>query len=155
VRAIELLAQMDAWDIVLWGWNFDSILAAQLLPGLSKCVLIFDQNELRKNALDWRKSRVDARLYKLFRAFGLVCYSVSPRGAERLLHYTTPVRESPVFFPILNRVIANGNIDAMMNGAYPTLDAFVCFPPLAVTYNERATSTTVQPAPVVEGSRKR
>ncbi|HEY8071510.1 MAG TPA: glycosyltransferase family 25 protein [Methylocystis sp.] len=146
-RTAELLGGLDPWDIVLWGWNFDSVLMAGLLPGLSNCALLFDQDALRKNALEWRKGAVDRRLYKLYRAFGMVCYSISPRGAERLLRYATPVRETQVYFPILNSVVANRTLDVMANGAYSTLDAFVSFPPLALTYNDHARSTVNEPAP--------
>ena len=146
-RTAKLLAGLGPWDIVLWGWNFDSVLAAELLPGLSRCALAFDQDALRKNALEWRKDEVEPQLYKLQRAFGTVCYSISRRGAERLLRYATPVRETQVYVPLLNRVVANRTLDTMMNGAYPTLDAFVSFPPLALTYNDHTTSTVVEPAP--------
>lgn len=146
-RTAELLAELGPWDIVLWGWNFDSVLMAELLPGLSDCALLFNQDTLRKNALEWRRAEVEPRLYKLYRALGVVCYSISPRGAERLLSYATPVRETQVYFPLLNRIVTNNAISIMVNGAYPALDAFVSFPPLALTYNDHATSTVQEPAP--------
>ena len=39
-------ASMDAlpedWDFVLWGWNFNSVLCVDLLPGITPCVLVGD-----------------------------------------------------------------------------------------------------------------
>ena len=42
--ASRVLASLPAdWDIIQWGWNFDSILAFDLLPGVSSCFSAFDQ----------------------------------------------------------------------------------------------------------------
>jgi glycosyl transferase family 25 len=146
-HSVDLLERLDHWDIVLWGWNFDSVLLAGLLPGLSDCALVFNQDELRKNAIEWRQGVVEARLFRLYRAFGTMCYSISPRGAERLLSYVTPVRETQVHFPLLNAVVTNSTLDVMLNGVYPNLDAFVSFPPLAVTFNDHSTSTVNEQPP--------
>jgi glycosyl transferase, family 25 len=146
-RSAELLQGLDHWDIVLWGWNFNSVLSAGLLPGLTDCTVVFNQDELRKNAIEWRQSVVEPRLFRLYRAFGTMCYSISPRGAQRLLSYMIPVRETQVYFPLLNAVVTNSTLDVMLNGVYPNLDAFVSFPPLAVTYNDHSTSTVLENPP--------
>lgn len=143
-KTAELLAAPASWDIVLWGWNFDSLLSAALLPNLSDCTLVFNQDALRRNALEWRKREVTPQLFRLHRALGTCCYSISPRGAERLLKYATPVRETQVYFPLMNRIVPNSTLDIMLNGAYSALDSYVSFPPLAVTYNDHAASTVFE-----------
>jgi hypothetical protein len=52
-----------------------------------------------------------------------------------------PLAPLRVFFPLLNRESDNTGIDMPMNAAYPEIDAFVAFPPLALTLNEVALST--------------
>jgi hypothetical protein len=46
-----------------------------------------------------------------------------------------------VYFPDLNRSLPNNNFDVMVNAIYPKINAFVSFPPLAITKNEHTTST--------------
>ncbi len=46
-----------------------------------------------------------------------------------------------VFCPGLNRCVTNFGIDVMMNALYPSINAYVAFPPLAVSRNEKSAST--------------
>jgi GR25 family glycosyltransferase involved in LPS biosynthesis len=132
------------WDIVLWGWNFDSILLFDMLPGVFSCLGQFDQEQLRASLAAYRTSQVAPRTYRLSRAFGTVCYSISPAGAGRLHGHCMPIRPMETFYPGLKRTLPNEGIDRMMNSAYPNLQAYVCFPPLVVTENDHANSTTVE-----------
>jgi GR25 family glycosyltransferase involved in LPS biosynthesis len=133
-----------AWDIILWGWNFDSILLFDMLPGVSPCLGRFDQQSLRASVPVFRQAALVPGAYKLRRAFGTICYSISPQGAGRLHRHCVPIRPMDVFYPGLNSTLPNTGIDHMMNAAYPNLQAFVCFPPLVITENNHATSTTVR-----------
>lgn len=130
------------WDILLWGWNFDSILLFDILPGIP-CLGNFDQQQLRSSLAAYQASNIDPRAFRLMRAFGTIAYSVSPAGAERLYNHCVPVRPMKTFYPGLNRTLSNTGIDRMMNEAYPSLQAYVCFPPLVVTENDNAASTTL------------
>ena len=48
--AAQAIATLPAdWDIVYWGWNFDSVLSISLLPGVSPTVMFFDQEIMRCN----------------------------------------------------------------------------------------------------------
>lgn len=132
------------WDIVLWGWNFDSILLFDMLPGGLSCLGMFDQSQLRASLDAYRTSKIAPQAYRLLRAFGTVCYSISPAGAGRMHKHCLPIRPMESFYPGLNRTLPNEGIDRMMNAAYPQLRAYVCFPPLVVTENDHATSTTVR-----------
>jgi GR25 family glycosyltransferase involved in LPS biosynthesis len=35
------------WDFLLWGWNLDAELAMDLLPGVSPCFVVCDQDQMR------------------------------------------------------------------------------------------------------------
>jgi glycosyl transferase, family 25 len=128
---------------VLWGWNFDSILYFDLLPGISSCVSLFDQQAMRSGVESFQVQPILPRLFRLLRAFGIPCYSISPKGAQLLRGHCLPLREMPVFFPGLNREIPNNGIDIMTNDAYPRINAYVSFPPLVITKNEHE-RTTIQ-----------
>jgi GR25 family glycosyltransferase involved in LPS biosynthesis len=131
------------WDIVLWGWNFDSVLSFEMLPAVSPCWVSFDQHDLREGIGNFQDQRLSPQLFRLHRALGLVCYSLSPKGARILRSRCLPLREMGVFFPGLNRTLYNNGIDIPVNDAYPDINAYVSFPPLVVTENDRA-KTTVQ-----------
>jgi GR25 family glycosyltransferase involved in LPS biosynthesis len=140
--AQQVLASLPStWELVLWGWNFDSILAFDMLPGISPCVGLFHQQGVRENLLAFQQSEITPAAFRLQRAFGTVCLSVSPRGAERLLKHCLPIRPMDVFYPVLDARLPNTGIDSMMNELYPSMEAYVTLPPLAVTCNDHAIST--------------
>lgn len=133
----------DGYDLVLWGWNFDAVLLMDFLPGVSPALVTCDQARMRGATETFQQSSIAPRLLPLHRAFGTVGYSISPRGAELLLRACFPLAPLQVFFPGLNRAIPNTGIDVPMNLAYPSIRAFVSFPPLALTRNEHAISTVL------------
>jgi len=136
------MAELPAdWDLILWAWNFDSYLGFDLLPGVSTCLAAFDQHAMRAGAERFQDEQPSPRLYRLLRAFGTPCYTISPKGAALLRRQCLPVREMSVYFPGLERYLPNTGLDIMMNDAYPRLRAFVSFPPLAITPNRHEIST--------------
>ncbi len=146
--AEAVLASLPAdWDIIQWGLNFDSILAFDLLPGVSPCVGVFDQASLRANTAAFQNLPLRPTTYRLQRSLGTLCQSVSPRGAAKLLKHCLPIRPMDAFYPILNRILPNTGIDSMMNELYPRINAYVCLPPLAITRNEHAHSTVQKSIP--------
>ncbi len=69
----EILGQLaNAWDIVLWGWNFDSILHVQVIEGLRESVMEFDPAPLRHGTTCFQAARYKSILLRLLGAFGLV-----------------------------------------------------------------------------------
>jgi glycosyl transferase family 25 len=145
ILAASVIATLPMdWDLVLWGWNFDSILAFDLLPGISPCVARFNQDQLRNATAKFQLRALGPKAYRLLRAFGSVCYSVSPAGANKLLAHSLPIRPLAVAFPTVDPAFPNRGIDIVMNAAYSSIAAFVSFPPLVVTRNDNAVST-VQP----------
>lgn len=140
----ELLGKAaDCYDLVLWGWNFDAVLLMDFLPGVSPALVTCDQTRMRGATETFQHSPIAPRLLPLHRAFGTVGYSVSPQGAETLLRACFPLAPLQVFFPGLNRAVPNTGIDIPMNMAYPSIRAFVSFPPLALTRNEHSISTVL------------
>jgi GR25 family glycosyltransferase involved in LPS biosynthesis len=130
----------DQFDLVLWGWNLDSVLQADLAPDLP-FASTFDPAALRRSVEAWRAAPLDPLLLRLRRAFGSPGYTVTPRGARRLIEYCIPIRELSVRFAPFRKPFPNTGVDLAMNAAYDQLDAYVSFPPLLITPNDRAVST--------------
>jgi GR25 family glycosyltransferase involved in LPS biosynthesis len=144
--AAAVIAQLPAdWDFVLWGWNFDSSLVVQLLAGVSPAAMVFDQRRLRGGIDRFVKLRDPVIPLRLHNCLGTPAYTVSPRGAARLLSLCFPLTELTLQVPLVPNVIPNTGLDIAMNTAFPNLSAWVCFPPLAVTPNDRGTSTVQVP----------
>jgi GR25 family glycosyltransferase involved in LPS biosynthesis len=140
-KAPAVLARLPPdWDIVLWGWNFDSILHVEVIEGLKQSVMHFDASKLRARTLDFQEKKYDVLPLRLIGAFGTVCYSVSPKGAQRLSDLCFPLRNEVVRVPGLKRNIINFTIDTMMNKYYPVLQSYASFPPLVWTENDKSTS---------------
>lgn len=139
--ADTLLQEIDPeWDLILWGWNFSHPILFDAMPGVSSCVAHFDEGAMRRGAAIFRDQIVSPRLFRLYRAFGTPCYSVSPKGAKALWDKLVPLRDGSVLFPGSGKPYRITGIDVAMNGAYDALRAYVSMPPLVITRNERSTT---------------
>jgi GR25 family glycosyltransferase involved in LPS biosynthesis len=128
------------FDLILWGWNFNSVLGGELFDG-APFAMGFDEDRMRQSTIAFRAQSPTPTLLRLHRAFGTLCYTISPKGAAKLLTLCLPLAPARVFFPLLNRESDNTGIDIPMNAAYPQIAAFAAFPPLALTLNVTALST--------------
>lgn len=132
------------WHMILWGWNFDSVLLFDMLPGVSPCLGIFNQARMRMGIDAYQSASLMPRPFRLVRAFGTVGYSVSPTGAQALKQHCLPFRNMDIFFPGLERSVPNRDLGIMVNDAYPRIHAYVSFPPLIITRNLHSISTVQQ-----------
>jgi len=132
----------EDWSIVLWGWNFDRSVWAEIPEGVGKSTLTFDQDALRENIEAFRHSAVAHAPIRLRHAFGTMAYTVSPAGAQALLELCLPLGRRFIHFEGFGIGIPNNGIDCMMNTAYPKLKSYVCMPPLAVSENRQDISNT-------------
>ena len=146
-RAAEILAALPGdTDIIYWGWNFDAPTAIELIPGLSPCATAFGKNPQPQDIYSFQDNRIRPVAYRLLRAMGIVCYTITPQGAKRLRELCLPVRNETWEFPEIKARIANIGIDVAMAQALPRLQAFCSVPPLVMSLNELKEST-VQPCP--------
>jgi GR25 family glycosyltransferase involved in LPS biosynthesis len=153
-KAANVTAKLPAdWDIILWGWNFDSILHCEVIAGLKQGVMHFDPAPLREKLDRFQDLDVDPLPLRLFGAFGILCYSVSPKGARLLIGHCFPLRNELISVPGLGRQLKNFSIDVLMNKYYRVLKAFVAFPPLAWSENDKTTSDLFPPAGQIRGAR--
>ena len=117
---------------------------AGILGRVKEVVMYFDARPLGPRVPEFQAADYDVTPLRLVNAFGIVCYSVSPAGARRLLAACFPLRNEAIPIPGLNRHLLNISLDATMNKYYRGLNAFACFPPLVWTENEHATSDVAQ-----------
>jgi glycosyl transferase, family 25 len=135
----EVLAALPPeWDIMLWGWNFDTVLQVEPIGSVSPVGMVFDQPQLR-NSLDvFQELDSRVQVWPVVLAFGLLAYTLSPAGAAKFLKLCFPQKPSPLYVPILNYHVRNVGLDVSTNHIYRDTNSFVCFPPLAVSPNQRA-----------------
>ena len=135
-----LLGHAPGYDLVVWGWNLDSVMEAELAPGVPAAVL-GDQVALRSAVGPFREQGGAPSLLKLHKALGMACYTLSPAGASALLARALPVRGAGLVLPLMPREIGNVTFDVTVASLYGQLLAYVAVPPLAVTRNEWSLST--------------
>lgn len=129
------------WDIVHFGFNTDSVLDVQLVPGC----------DIRGHFGNWyptlpecgRFARssgavVPARLYG---SFGTAAYAVSPAGARKLIEGCFPLSKRNVRVEALSMTLQTKTHDGLMNGLYRDIGAYVCLPPIALPINDKTVST--------------
>ena len=141
----------ETWDIVLWGCCSIAPLFYDLLPGFSSCVASLDIEGVRKNLAMFPEMCITGNLFKLYKAWGMVCYSISPKGAKKCLEFCFPIRPLPLkpksFRSLRVKTqrwrypVFNSGIDCPMTALYPEIEAYVCFPPLVVTPDDKVIST--------------
>ena len=140
--ATRLLEALPSdWDIILWGWNSDSPILFEALPGVSWCLTYFDPVDIEDRATIYQRQPISPMAYRLREALGVVSYSVSPKGARALKEFCLPLREMFVKSVGLEGAVPNSGIDIMLLAMYSRLNAFISFPPLVITKNSLARST--------------
>jgi glycosyl transferase, family 25 len=129
------------WEIVLWGWNYDSPLLFDM-PGLATGMVLCDYENIRVRTPDFQGHPIVPTMVRLRQALGLVCYSLSPAGARKLRDFCLPIRFMKVpFRATKGGLMPNIGIDVMMSAQFPSLKAFACLPPLVVAHYDWAAST--------------
>ena len=131
----------STWDIILWGWNFDSILSLNVMHDVSPAVMLFNQEQMRSAITPFQQDKTSPHLLPLDKCFGIPAYTISPQGALALKKNCFPLKNFSLFFPVLNRSLPNKGIDIAMNKNYKQLNAYVSFPPMVVTKNDHTIST--------------
>ena len=76
--------------------------------------------------------------FRLLGVFGMPCYTITPRCASKLLHRCFPLKAEPVPVVGLNRTLPNATLDFLLNIHFAHLRAYVAFPPLVWTDNEKS-----------------
>lgn len=139
--AVGVLAAVPGWELVMWGWNFDRWLWAEVPEGVGPCWLEFDETTMRDNLAAFPADRHPRAAVRLRHCFGTHAYSITPAGAQRMLDACLPMTDRLVRF-FDGSVYAATSVDTDMNTAYRALRAYACLPPLALAENHTESSST-------------
>jgi glycosyl transferase family 25 len=138
-RAFAMLASLGLWDICYWGWNFNWPVRVNLSPIVRNVVMVFDQDDMRRQIRLFRGSETSSELVRLNSCAGIACYSISPRGAANLLERCLPVGMTPAQAVITPDKWENTALDVEMSRHHAGLLSFACLPPLAFVLNDNST----------------
>lgn len=143
----DVLDRLPAgWDIVLLGYNFDSVVDVEIVPGIdlqSRFSLHFPSEEHLQR---FREERQEPVVLPLNNGFGACGYALAPSGAKQLLNLCFPLAGLSIGVPALNRILApTGTIDAIMNAHYRRMTAFCVIPPLVLSPNNQHDSDARKP----------
>jgi len=141
-RSQAYLASLPTdWDFVQWGWNFDAFLWVDVIPQIITSQMAFDIHQLRQHINDFQNADTIPAPVRLLHSFGIHSYSVTPKGARALLSHCLPLDARLIELPGFGVRFHNNSLDCVMNGAYPSMKAFVCMPPLVAAENKGEEST--------------
>jgi GR25 family glycosyltransferase involved in LPS biosynthesis/glycosyltransferase involved in cell wall biosynthesis len=130
--AARILAELPPdWDIVQWGFIYD-VSFLWLDYGFAKAELRPYDDAYRGDRAAFCRTQVTPQAVRLAHSFGLMAYSLSPKGARRLLAEVLPLRKRFIPFPGTGIVCEDEGIDIAMCGAYGALQAYATIPPLAI-----------------------
>ena len=129
-------------EMVLLGWNLDSVLRAKFSNHL-EIITLFEPAYPSEDSLQAIVNSRDIRRAKpLHHAFGLPGYWIHPKAAKILLNRVkqleTMTLELGRGFPDIRTL----GIDALLNIHYRSINAKVIIPPLALALNDQSTSLT-------------
>jgi GR25 family glycosyltransferase involved in LPS biosynthesis len=137
--AADILANLPTdWDIVLWGCSLNPLYAWVDL-GISKTRLS-GYGPKRYGGADgiqkFQNEEFHGGPVRLLHAFGAFGYSISASGARAALKYCRPLRNRMILFPQADVRTPDQGIDVALCGLYPSVRAFICFPPLIIRDDE-------------------
>ena len=105
-KVIKML--LHDWDIILWGWNFNSILSLNEFSQVSPTVMLFSQKIMRNN-INIFKSGLNATFpFRLDKCFGTPAYTISPNGAKNSKSYVSQWLILSCFFHFLRKNFQQG-----------------------------------------------
>lgn len=129
-------------NMVLLGWNPDSVLQAEFSPGLEIISLFEPMYPKLKQIEGIINSDRERHLCNLNRCFGLPTYWINPCIAHELLDACMPlqVEKNGMTRGIPEHVLLT--LDGMLNNRYKSINAKVTIPPLAMALNNQQSSLT-------------
>jgi GR25 family glycosyltransferase involved in LPS biosynthesis len=140
----RLLAGLDGWDYLTFGYNTDSILDIEIANGITSAIAFSPQYPNEQALKDFVRSAKPASAYRLNNCFGTCGYAISPAGAKKLSRLCLPMNNRAITVAALKRTFPAFNFDCILNDVYPKIDAYASYPPLVVPKNDRNVSTTIK-----------
>ncbi len=138
------IAGIGRWDIVLLGYNTNSLLEFNVAGDIDVSGL-FTVRYPKPAQLDkFQQTRTAVSLFRLKHAYGICGYAVSPEGAERLRQAVFPMDNRMLEYAATKMRLPAYSIDGLMSVTYPALDAYACISPLVLAPNDKVQSTVMK-----------
>jgi GR25 family glycosyltransferase involved in LPS biosynthesis len=143
-------AVLASADAIFWSFNFDMHVAYRI-PGMGTCTTIYSESHFHDEAhiAQFQAATARTALYRPERLWGVACYTVTPRGAAKLLERVMPLRNATVDFAYPTGLKQNSTcnfpslgIDSDLGLVHvKELDAWVAVPPIAIHVTHNNVST--------------
>jgi glycosyl transferase, family 25 len=130
----ELENNPSSFDMVYWGCNHEQGFSVELLPKIETQIHL-STDDISKYIGESISHNYPVKLYRCLFAIGLVAYTVSPEGAQKLLDSCFPLRDYE-YKPYLNFGIDHAVLEEI-----PFMNTFISIPPLVLTKNDVSMST--------------
>ena len=127
---------------LLLGWNLDSLLRAELEPGLGIISLFEPAYPEEAELTKLVNSTSKRRMCKLKRCFGLPAYRITPESANYLLKKLNPLISEKIVMGRGIPIHFSETLDGTLNNQYEEMEAEIIFPPLALALNNQGESLT-------------
>lgn len=140
-RATKLIHSLpdSDFDLIQWGWNWDVFVFIRNEMGIEK--INWSARYLKEDPLDFKSTKRDSVLYPLLHTFGSHCYSLTPRGAQKILDIMPVIQDLWVDNRDLTGIAYRAEtIDGTFNDFYPKMKAFIAIAPLSFVKNDKSES---------------
>ena len=140
--AMLLRDEENEIPLLLLGWNLDSVLQADLFPGLGLISLFEPAYPREEQIAKLVNCKGERHLCRLKRCFGLPAYRITPKTAYFLLKRLNPLTSERI--PMGRGIPTNFSetLDGALNNHYETIGAKIVFPPLGIAVNNQSESLT-------------
>ena len=138
------VARAPGWEVILLGYNTDSLLEFEMTPGQVFSGLFADRYPGPEQLARFARTRAETGLFRLRHAFGICGYAISPAGAASLRKACFPMDNRIIEFPATQKRLPAYSIDGMMNAFYAGMKAYACLPPLVLPPNDKSKSTVTR-----------
>lgn len=132
---------------LLLGWNIDSVLEAEVLPGLNIISLFEPAYPNEKELMQLVNCKSERRLCRLKHCFGLPAYQISPETAIYLLEQLNPLVSEAIQMGRGIPTHFSETLDGALNNKYEEIGAEIVYPPLALATNNQNMSLTRKTKP--------
>ncbi len=137
-KSAQIISRLpEDWDTIQWCYAFDPTFVWLDFEFAKAKLEFYDYRYSAANGSTFQSRNFFPNPVRTVHSFGIQAYSVSPKGARALLEYCLPLRKRLIPFPGTDTVIEDNSIDAGMCGAYGSMQAFVCIPPLVIADDEQ------------------
>ena len=129
------------WDFLLLGWNTDSCIDVDIIPGVERIHGTFANTEMTEENIQIFQHTLSPVIpFPLNNMYGMPCYAISPKGAKILLDKCFPLKNIVHYVPALKKDVETFTLDCVLNVHYSSIKAYACLPPIAVVPNDKTTS---------------